>query len=119
MSRDAELVLIAMGTNDACRARTGGMTEVPVFRDELTAAMDTLTAGLPEARVHVVSIPDLYQRWQIFHTVPSAVKAWRSIAFCPTLLTHPTSNAPADIERREAVGARVLEYNSVLARVCA
>ena len=117
--RGAELVLIAMGTNDACGGRAGGMTEVSVFRDEFTKAMDTLTAGLPEARVHVVSIPDLYQRWQTFHTVPSAVKAWRSIPFCPTLLTHPTSSAPADIERREAVGTRVLEYNSVLARVCA
>jgi hypothetical protein len=45
------------------------MTEVSVFRDEFNTAMDTLTAGLPAARVHVVSIPDLYQRWQTFHTV--------------------------------------------------
>jgi len=117
--RDAALVLIAMGTNDACGGRTGVMTEVSVFRDEFTTAMDTLTAGLPGARVHVVSIPDLYQRWQTFHTVPSAVKAWRSIPFCPTLLAHPTSNAPAAVDRRAAVRARVLDFNSVLAQVCA
>jgi lysophospholipase L1-like esterase len=118
VSRDAELVLIAMGTNDACGGRSV-MTEVSVFRDEFTTAMDTLTAGLPGARVHVLSIPDLYQRWQSFHTIPRAVKAWRSIPFCPTLLTHPTSNAPADVARRAAVRARVLDFNSVLARVCA
>ena len=47
------------------------------------------------------------------------MKAWRSIPFCPTLLTHPTSNAPADVARRAAVRARVLEFNSVLAQVCA
>ena len=35
--RGAELVLIAMGTNDACGGRTGAMTEVPVFRDEFAA----------------------------------------------------------------------------------
>jgi lysophospholipase L1-like esterase len=117
--RDVELVLIAMGTNDACGGRTGVMTEVSVFRDEFTQAMDTLTGGLPQARVHVVSIPDLYQRWEMFHTVRSVVKAWRSIPFCPTLLTHPTSNAPADVDRRAAVRARVLAFTSVLAQVCA
>ena len=57
--------------------------------------------------------------WQTFHTIPSAVKAWRSIPFCPTLLTHPTSKAPADVNRRAAVRARVLDYNEVLAQVCA
>ncbi len=46
------------------------------------------------------------------------MKAWRSIPFCPTLLTHPTSNAPADVDRRAAVRARVLDFNSVLAQVC-
>ena len=117
--RDAELVMIATGTNDACGGRTGRMTEVSVFRDEFTQAMDTLTAGLPHARVHVLSIPDIYQRWQTFHAIPSAVKAWRSIPFCPTLLTHPTSNAPADVQRRAAVRARVLDFNAVLAQVCA
>ena len=117
--RDVELVVIAMGTNDACGGRTGVMTEVSVFGDEFTQAMDTLTAGLPRARVHVVSIPDLYQRWETFHTVRSAVKAWRSIPFCPTLLSHPTSNSPADVDRRAAVRARVLAFNSVLAQVCA
>jgi lysophospholipase L1-like esterase len=116
--RGAELVMIATGTNDACGGRTGTMTDVSVFRDEFTEAMDTLTAGLPGARVHVLSIPDLYQRWETFHTIPSAAKAWRSVPFCPTLLTHPTSNAPADVERRAAVRARVLDFNAVLAQVC-
>jgi lysophospholipase L1-like esterase len=119
VSRDAELVLNAMGTNDACGGRSSVMTEVSVFRDEFTRAMDTLTAGLPGARVHVLSIPDLYQRWQSFHTIPRAVKAWRSIPFCPTLLTHPTWNAPADVARRAAVRSRVLDFNSVRPSVCA
>lgn len=117
--RGAELVTIATGTNDACGGRTGTMTEVSVLRDELAQAMDTLTVGLPRARILVLSIPDIYQRWQAFHTIPSAVKAWRSIPFCPTLLTHPTSKAPADVKRRAAVRARVLDYNDVLAQVCA
>jgi lysophospholipase L1-like esterase len=119
VERHSHLVMIATGTNDACGARTGTMTDVSEFRDEFTQAMDTLTTGLPEARVHVLSIPDIYRRWQTFHSIPSAVKAWRSIPFCPTLLTHPTSNAPADVDRRAAVRTRVLDFNAVLAQVCA
>jgi lysophospholipase L1-like esterase len=117
--RRAELVLIATGTNDACGGRTGTMTEVPAFRDQFTQAMDTLVRGLPGARIHVLSIPDIYQRWENFHTIAAAVKAWRSIPFCPTLLTHPISHAPADVERRAAVRARVGEFNNVLSHVCA
>jgi lysophospholipase L1-like esterase len=116
--RGAALVLIAMGTNDACGSQTGVMTDVSTFREQFTRAMNTLTAGLPGARVHVLSIPDLYQRWETFHTIPRVVKAWRSIPFCPMLLTRPTSNAPADAARRAAVRARVLNFNSVLTRVC-
>jgi lysophospholipase L1-like esterase len=115
----SDLVMIATGTNDACGGRTGTMTDISVFRDQFTDAMNVLAAGLPGARVHVVSIPDIYQRWETFHTIPAAVKAWRSVPFCPTLLTHPTANAPADVERRAAVRARVLDFNAVLAEVCA
>jgi lysophospholipase L1-like esterase len=117
--RNADLVLIAMGTNDACGGRTGVMTKVTVFRDQFTQAMDTLTEGLPDARVHVVSIEDLFQRWESLHAVPKVANAWRSIPFCPTLLTRPTSNAPKDVERRAAVRARVLDFNAVLAQACA
>lgn len=119
VERGADLVTIAMGTNDACGGRTGVMTEVPVFRDNFVQAMDTLTTGLPQARVHVVSIPDLYQRWLTFHTDRKVVKVWRTIPFCPTLLDRPTSNAPADVARRLAVRDRVDELNAVLADVCA
>jgi len=67
----------------------------------------------------VASIPDLYQRWKALHTDPIVVKAWRSIPFCPTLLTRPTSKSPADAQRRTAVRDRVLAFNTVLTQVCA
>src|SRR5262249_46316474 len=62
---------------------------------------------------------DLYERWQTLHTIPRAVKAWRSVPFCPTLFTRPTSQAPADVHRRDAVRDRVQDYNAALAQVCA
>jgi lysophospholipase L1-like esterase len=119
VQRGVDLVTIAMGTNDACGRRTGVMTDVSEFRDEFRRAMETLTTGLPKVRIHVVSIPDLYRTWETLHTDSRAMSAWRALPFCPTMFTHPTSNAPADVHRRAAVRARVVEYNGVLAEVCA
>jgi hypothetical protein len=91
------------------------------FRTSLSHRRDheCVATGLPTARVHVVSIPDLYQRWKVLHTDPTVVKAWRSIPFCPTLLTRPTAKSPADGDRRAEVRDRVMEFNTILARVCA
>jgi lysophospholipase L1-like esterase len=117
--RKVQLVTIAMGTNDACGGRAGAMTPVSAFRADFTKAMDTLTSGLPEASIRVVSIPDVYQIWQLFHSDPNAVTAWTSSHFCDTLLANPTSGAQADSDRRGAVRARVIDFNTVLAEVCA
>lgn len=96
------------------------MTGVPEFRDEFRRAMDTLRTGLPHARIHVASIPDLYRRWEALHTVAPAMRAWRAqVPYCSTMFTRPTSHAPADVRRRAAVRTRVVEYNAVLAEVCA
>ena len=119
VQRGVDLVTIAMGTNDACGRRTGVMTDISEFRDEFRHALETLTTGLPLVRIHVVSIPDIYRTWETLHTDPRAMSAWRALPFCPTMFTHPTSNAPADVHRRAAVQARVVEYNAVLAEVCA
>ncbi len=116
--RRVQLVTIAMGANDACGGRTGAMTSVSAFEADFTKAMDTLTSGLPEVSIRVVSIPDIYQTWQLFHSDPNAVTAWTSSGFCGTLLAHPTSSAPADSDRRAAVRQRVIDFNAVLADVC-
>jgi lysophospholipase L1-like esterase len=117
--RRVQLVTIAMGANDACGGRTGAMTPVSAFQADFTEAMDTLTSGLPEASIRVVSIPDIYQIWQLFHSDPNAVTAWTSSRFCGTLLAHPTSSARADSDRRATVRKRVIDFNTVLADVCA
>ena len=83
VQRGVDLVTIAMGTNDACGRRTGVMTDVSEFRDEFRQALDTLTTGLPLARIHVVSIPDLYRMWETLHTDPRAMSAWRAVAVLP------------------------------------
>jgi lysophospholipase L1-like esterase len=110
-------VTILIGANDACRSRIGDMTGTSEFQAELTAALDTLKAGLPQARVLVVSIPDIYHLWQIGHTSKAATSVW-SLGVCQSLLANPTSTAPADVTRRQQFQERVDAYDDLLASAC-
>jgi lysophospholipase L1-like esterase len=114
-----DYVTVLMGANDACASSESAMTPVEDFRTQFRQGLATVTAGSSEALVYVVSIPDVYRLWLIFHENPSARLAWRLTGFCKSLLAHAASTAPEDEARRERVRQRVIEYNGVLASVCA
>jgi lysophospholipase L1-like esterase len=119
VSQGAEYVTILMGANDACASSEAAMTPVAVFRAQFERAMSTLTTGLPASRFYVISIPDIYRLWQLFHSDPRAVLVWRLTGFCKSMLARPTSTAPADEARRQRVRRRVVDYNRQLSEVCA
>ena len=114
----AQYVTILIGANDACARDIDAMTSTTAFTAALGTALATLKAGLPAARVLVVSIPDVYQVWQVAHTNKSAVRAW-SLGICPALLANPASTATADEQRRQRFRDRVDGYDTVLQRACA
>ncbi|MGV9297306.1 SGNH/GDSL hydrolase family protein [Amycolatopsis sp. NPDC003676] len=87
-----DLVSVLMGNNDAC----SGGTEVGTFESQFKEAMTTLAQGLPEVQVKVVSIPDIYQLWDVLHTDQAAVAKWSTFHECDALLANATSTAPAD-----------------------
>jgi lysophospholipase L1-like esterase len=110
-------VTILIGANDACAPSVDQMTTAGLFRDGVDAALYTLKKGLPKTRVLMVSVPDLYRLWETGHTNPAARLAW-GLGECPSLLDNPTSTAPADVQRRHAVAARVDAYDQQLAAAC-
>jgi lysophospholipase L1-like esterase len=110
----ADYVTILIGANDACR---GAMTPVAEFRDRLDVTLATLKRAMPQARVLVVGLPNVYRVWEIGHTHKPALVAWRS-GVCPNLLTNPTSTADADVERRRAFRDRINDYNGELRAAC-
>ncbi len=81
------------------------------------AALGTLHRGLPQARILVVSIPDVYHVWEVGHTNRIARDVW-ALGVCPSLLANPASTAPADAARRQRFRDRVDAYDAVLAAVC-
>ena len=116
---------VLMGGNDLCTDTVAGMTSVANFRAQFSAAMTTLlgnatTTGVsPNTKVLVVSIPDVYQLWNLFKGNFWARFIWSSARICQSLLANPTSTQTADVQRRLAVRQRNMDYNTQLAQVCA
>jgi len=115
----ADYVTILIGANDACTSSESSMTPVGEFRGHLDAALGTLRTGLPEARVLVISIPDIKQLWDVGRTSFLARTAWSLFNICQSMLDNPRSFASADVARRDRVQQRVIDYNAELAAACA
>lgn len=117
--RNVELVTILMGANDVCTSSESTMTSVDTFRAQFEQAMATLSAGSPNARISVGSVPDVYHLWEILHTNSSAVSTWNLYGICQSLLQNATSTSQADEARRQRVRQRNIDFNTALAEVCA
>ena len=118
-TQQADHVLILMGANDICHGGVRAMTPVARYRSDFEAGMRILTTRLPDARIHVLSVPDLYRLWQIESGRFLARTAWRFLHPCEALLARPQSSAPEDMSRRSLVRNRLTSFNRVLGEVCA
>ena len=119
VSQGVEYVTIAMGANDVCTSSEATMTAVGMYRSQFKQAMNTLTSGLPDAAIYVVSIPDVFNLWSTLKDNPLARFIWSLASICQSLLANPLSTAQADVERRERVRQRNIDFNTQLAEVCA
>jgi lysophospholipase L1-like esterase len=119
VSEGAEYVTILMGANDVCASSESAMTPVATLRAQLQQALGTLSAGLPNARIFVSSIPNIYRLWSLLHTNFSAVLTWQAFGICKSMLANPISTAQADVARRARVRQRNIDDNAAIAVVCA
>jgi lysophospholipase L1-like esterase len=116
-----EYVTILVGANDVCGVGSdpANMTAVSTFRTRMQNALAYLTTNLPETRVFVATIPDVYRLWQVGKDSSTARGRWSLYNVCETLLAEPLSTAAADEARRQTVRQRVIDYNTQIAQVCA
>jgi len=114
----AEYVTVQIGANDACRDHIDDMTNASAFRTEVNRALSVIKQGLPNARVLVVSIPDVHRVWEVGRSSKVAVRVWEH-GVCQSLLARPSSTAAADVARRKAFRDRIIAYNRELAAACA
>jgi lysophospholipase L1-like esterase len=118
VGQGVQYVTIEMGANDVCASSEAGMTPVSTFRAQLDQGLATLKAGLPNAAVAVISIPSVYRLWDIGKNNSSARAAWNGYGICQSMLANPQSTAQADVDRRNRVRQRNIDYNTELAAAC-
>lgn len=119
VSSGAGYVTILMGANDACTSSEDTMTPIADYRADIDDALSTLASGLPDAKVLIASIPDIYRLWEVGKSSSSARYAWSAYGICQSMLENPTSTHPDDEARRQRVRQRVIDYNTQLAEACA
>src|SRR5436190_16282953 len=95
------------------------MTSAADYEALFTVALDTLTAGSPAALIFVATIPDVYQLWLTEKDSFAARTAWVLFGVCQSMLANPLSTAQADVDRRQRVRQREIDFNDTLLRVCA
>ena len=86
-AQGADRVLILMGANDICHGDVAAMTSTARFRSDFESALRVFATRLPDARIEVMSIPDLYGLWQIESDRLLARTAWRFLHLCDALLS--------------------------------
>jgi lysophospholipase L1-like esterase len=112
-------VLILMGANDVCTSSEATMTSVSSFRASYIAGLNKLSSGLPNARIDVASIPNIYNLWKVLKSNLAAQLTWGLASICQSMLASPTSTSTANENRRLNVKKRNEEFNVVLKEVCA
>jgi lysophospholipase L1-like esterase len=118
VSQGAQYVTVLIGANDACTGSESTMTAVATFRSQVDAALTRLKTGLPNAKVALISIPDIQRLWFIGKDNSSARSTWSFFGICQSMLANPTSTAQADVDRRARVRQRVVDFNTQLAQAC-
>jgi lysophospholipase L1-like esterase len=112
-------VLILLGANDVCTSTEATMTSVASFRSSYIAGLNKLSSGLPDARIDVASIPNIYNLWKVLKSNLAAQLTWGVAGICQSMLASPTSTTTANETRRLNVKKRNEEFNVVLKEVCA
>ena len=113
-----DYVTVLIGANDACTADETAMTSVEDYTGAFNASMDALVRGLPDARILVLSIPDLSRLWEIGKDRPDVRRVWDAYGVCQSMLAKPTDASAAANARRQRVRARIQAYNAAMAAAC-
>jgi lysophospholipase L1-like esterase len=113
VAQHAAYVTVLLGANDLCTSSPSTMTSTDTFEAQFREAMAVLKQQLPQARIFVSSIPDIYQLWKVLHTNRVARAVWATAHICPSMLGATRTEA-----QRQQVVARQIAFNRILAEGC-
>ena len=114
-----QYVTILIGANDVCTSSESTLTSVANFQAQFQAGLNTIRTKAPNAQIYVVSIPNIYNLWAILRTNATARFTWSLFGICQSMLANANSTSTTDAARRARVKQRNIDFNTVLATVCA
>jgi lysophospholipase L1-like esterase len=114
LAQDPDYVTILIGANDLCTPSALSMTSTADFTNQVSAALDALHQGLPQAKIFVSSIPNIHQLWSVLHGSWVARTVWSTAGVCQSML----ASANTDRDRQQVV-TREAAFNQVLSKACA
>jgi lysophospholipase L1-like esterase len=109
-----DYVTVLMGANDVCTSTIAGMTPTVTFKTQFHTALANFFAASPATRMQLVSIPNIYQLWQVGKDNANAQSTWSFYGICQSMLAR--SNTEAD---RQTVLAQNRADNDALRDECA
>jgi lysophospholipase L1-like esterase len=112
VAAEADYVTLLMGANDICVWSKAWMTPVPRFKAQFRETLEILKGGLPNARIFVLSIPDLYQIWTLLQDDRTAKSTWGYVRPCRSMFAKLNST-----KDRLKVRERNVAFNETLERV--
>jgi lysophospholipase L1-like esterase len=95
------------------------ITPVDEFGKTYGELLATIRAGVPDAPIVALSLPDISQLWEAGRSDPKIVGLWNQSPSCRTLLGDADSDAAADEERRASVMQTLAGYNASIVDACA
>jgi lysophospholipase L1-like esterase len=113
VAQHADYVTVLLGANDLCTSSPSTMTSTDTFKAQFRQAMATLKHQLPQARIFVSSLPDIYQLWKVLHTNRVARTVWGTAHICPSMLGASRTEA-----ERQRIVAREAAFNQILRDIC-
>jgi hypothetical protein len=90
------------------------MTSTGNFTTQVRASLAALHQGLPEAKIFVSSIPNIYQLWSVLHGNWVARFVWSTVGICQSMLASTNTETA-----RQQVVAREAAFNQILSQACA
>jgi len=118
IAQQPQLVTVLIGANDVCRRDLASMTSAADYAAAIDAGLRRLTAALPDTTVLVASVPDVTNLLPVAAGNETARFLWGAMGGCRTVLDDPRSDDAAAVARRDAVRARIDEYNTALEAAC-
>src|SRR5262249_50664417 len=115
VAQHVQYVTMLIGANDVCTRSEATMTTPTAFRADIDWALGKLKAGLPTAKIYLISVPDLRRLWAAGKDNANARSTWTLFGIRQSMLANPTSMAATAEARRLRVRHREIDFHAKLA----